>query len=288
MFAYDFDLARTFIYTHARLLERQLFAALFESGSTIAVKTALRAYQNADGGFGNALESDLRTPASQSLAVERAFTILDLINGFDDPMVSLACDWLDTITTPQGGVPFALPSLEGYPHTPWMSADDANAQVNPTAALCGKLLKHRIQHPWVERASAFCWQAIPQLETGSFHDIQPAIEFLEHASSRHAQADAELQRFRAVVARPGVVAFDPYAAGYVKFPLDWAPTPSSYLRGVFDDATIAVHLDALAKRQQADGGWPINWQALSPAAEAEWRGWKTIEALLTLKAYAVT
>jgi hypothetical protein len=286
MFIYDFERARTYIYASARLLDRYLFAALFEGGSIHAVKAALSAYQNADGGFGNALEPDLRTPASQPLAVERAFMILDLIDSFDDPMVAKACDWLNIVTTAQGGLPFALPSLEGYPHAPWMQTGDPIAQVNPTAALCGILLKHHVRHPWVERASAFCWQAIPQLETDFFHEILPAIEFLQHTPDRHSEADAELQRFRGIVARPGVVALDPLASGYVKYPPDWAPTPASFLRPVFDDATLAVHLQALANRQQADGGWPINWTALSPAAEAEWRGWKTIEALLTLHAYA--
>ena len=60
-----FASARTFIYASARLLERQLFAVLFEDDDPRSVISALRAYQNPDGGFGNALESDLRTPVSQ-------------------------------------------------------------------------------------------------------------------------------------------------------------------------------------------------------------------------------
>jgi hypothetical protein len=83
-----------------------------------------------------------------------------------------------------------------------------------------------------------------------------------------------------------VVALDPQAEGYVQFPLEWAPRPDHPLRPIFDDATLQTHLAVLAARQQPDGGWPINWQALSPAAEAEWRGWVTIEALRKLKAYA--
>ena len=79
---------------------------------------------------------------------------LDLVGGFSDAMVLRACDWLDTITTPQGGVPFALPSLEGYPHTAWMDAENTSAQLNPTASLCGLLLKHGVRHPWVEWASS--------------------------------------------------------------------------------------------------------------------------------------
>jgi hypothetical protein len=67
--------------------------------------------------------------------------------------------------------------------------------------------------------------------------------------------------------------------------LNWAPTPQSFCRRLFDDTTIEKHLVTLAKRQQADGGWPISWGAISPAVESEWRGRVTIGALRTLDAY---
>ncbi len=77
------------------------------------------------------------------------------------------------------------------------------------------------------------------------------------------------------------------ASGYVMMPLDWAPAPDSFCRHLFDQTTIDLHLTALVERQQPDGGWPINWEPISPAVELEWRGWKTIEALRVLRAYAV-
>jgi hypothetical protein len=81
------------------------------------------------------------------------------------------------------------------------------------------------------------------------------------------------------------VEFDPQAGGYIKMPLDWAPSPDSPCRVSFDEGTIEQHLNALLHRQGTDGGWPINWDAISPGVELEWRGWKTIEALSILKAY---
>lgn len=281
---YDFERARTFIYSQARLLERQLFAARYEGGSKAAVVSALQAYQNADGGFGNALEPDLRTPASQPLAVERAWVALDWIDAFDEALALRACDWLQTVTTPAGGVPFALASLEGYPHAPWMRPSP-EASLNPTASLCALLLKHGVRHPWLTRATEYCWNALPGFESEQFHDIQPILDFLAHAPGDADRVERETARWIALAARPGVVTLDPQAVGYVKYPLDWAPNPGSPLRSLFSDALIETHLDALAARQQPDGGWPINWQALSPAAEAEWRGWVTLEALNTLQAY---
>ena len=59
------DAAAGFVWRTARLLDRHRFAHLFLDGDRAPVLAALAAYQNPDGGFGNALEPDLRGPASQ-------------------------------------------------------------------------------------------------------------------------------------------------------------------------------------------------------------------------------
>jgi hypothetical protein len=71
-----FDRAREFIYTHARLLERLLFAVKFQKANPAAVGKLIAAYQNPDGGLGNALEPDLRCPESQPLFVDVGLTTL--------------------------------------------------------------------------------------------------------------------------------------------------------------------------------------------------------------------
>jgi len=80
------------------------------------------------------------------------------------------------------------------------------------------------------------------------------------------------------------VALEPGAPGEVHTPLDFAPLPGSPARGLFDEAVIAAHLDHLAAAQLGDGGWMFNWQAWSPAAEREWRGAVTVDALQLLRA----
>ena len=59
-----FTRARNFLQLHARPLEKAFFSLAFEAGSVDPVLTELQKYQNADGGFGLALEPDLRTPKS--------------------------------------------------------------------------------------------------------------------------------------------------------------------------------------------------------------------------------
>lgn len=289
-----FSSAQEFMWKNARLLDRQLFDRLFCGGASQGVVAALRAYQNPDGGFGHALEPDKRCPESQPVDVEQAFHILDWIGAFDDPeisgtvvreMVLPACDFLVSITTPEGGVPFALPSVNDYPHASWWTVEGTPPpNLNPTAGIAGLLLKHQIEHPWLEKAVDYCWQAIEASESNWYHEVVLMVAFLEHAPDR-ARAERNLARIKERIALPGAVELDPQAGGYVKKPLDWAPVPGSLFRSLFDDDTIARHLAALAALQQEDGGWPISWGAVSPGVELEWRGRVTIEALWTLKAY---
>ena len=102
-----FERAETFIWSNARLLERRLFAYHFRGGSRQDVVAALRAYQNEDGGFGQALEPDIRCPDSQPVPVQHALEIMDAV-GPDAEIVRGACDFLTAITTAEGGVPSRL------------------------------------------------------------------------------------------------------------------------------------------------------------------------------------
>jgi hypothetical protein len=283
-----FERAADFIWRNGRLLDRQRLAHLFRGAPSAPVVSALRAYQNADGGFGNALEPDKRCPDSQPVDVEVALRMLDELDDeavWQDPLVERVIDFLVTITSPGGGIPFVLPSVRGYPRAPWWEADDnPPASPNPTAAIVGLLLKHGVRHPWVERATDYCWRVISERSTEEVHEIAAILTFLESSPDRPC-AEKELDRIAERLFAANLVELDPEATGYVKKPLDWAPTPKSWCRRLFDDQVIAAHLDALAARQQLDGGWTISWPPVSPLCELEWRGYATVDALKTLRGY---
>ena len=148
----------------------------------------------------------------------------------------------------------------------------------------GLLLKHGVRHPWVERASDYCWQAISEGSSEEVHELAAILTFLENAPDR-PRAENELDRIGERLRAAKLVELDPAATGYVRKPLDWAPTPTSWCRRLFDDRVIEAHLDALVGRQQADGGWTITWPPISQLVELEWRGFLTLDALKTLRAY---
>ena len=283
-----FRRAADFIWRNARLLDRHRFAHLFLGAPAAPVVGALRAYQNADGGFGNALEPDKRCPDSQPVDVEVALRILDEIDDeavWHDSLVERALEFLDRITTPEGGIPFVLPSVRAYPRAPWWEADDnPPASPNPTAAIVGLLRKHGVRNPWIDRATDYSWRAVSAGSTEEVHELAAILTFLEYSVDR-ARAGRELDRIGARLFAAKLVELDPDASGYVKKPLDWAPTPTNWCRPLFSDDVMAAHLDALEARQQPDGGWSISWPPVSPLCELEWRGAVTVDTLKTLRAF---
>lgn len=268
-----FSRAAEFIWKNARLLERRLFAFHFTGGSRAPVLSALNAYQNEDGGFGNALEPDIRCPDSQPVPVQHGFEILGAV-GFDPVAVHRACDFLGTITTDEGGVPFVLPSVRNYPHAPWWETGDSPpAALNPTASIVGLLYQNGFSHPWLEGATPYCWKRLPQSPLQDPYEVAAIVRFLEYVPDR-ARAEEAFERVDRRLQEPDLS----------KMVLRWAETPGSYARRFFSSSAVEAGLDELVAGQQEDGGWLIDWPPLSPGCEVEWRGWVTLAALLTLRA----
>lgn len=280
------DAAEGFLLRNARLIDRLRFAHLFRDGSAEAVHAALTAYRNDDGGFGNALEPDLRGAASQPQPVEVAFHLLDELSPdlpFDGPLVQAACDYLVSISTDAGGVPFVLPSVVGTPAAPWwLEPTEHPADLNPTAPIAGLLHKHGVRHPFVDRATEFSWTALDALTDTNPYEARAILPFLDHVADRD-RAEATFARLAPMIAPH--VTLDPHATGEAHFPLDFAPTPGGFGRRLTDDATIETHLDALVDAQDADGAWRPNFPAWTPVTSFEWSGHLTVSRLATLRAY---
>src|SRR5436309_3174930 len=105
----DIAAVSDFLAAHARLLDRQRFRHLIGDGDPNATLAALEAYRNTDGGFGAGLEPDLRSAESQPGPALHAFEVFTDIAPATSPRAVELCDWLSSVTLPDGGLPFALP-----------------------------------------------------------------------------------------------------------------------------------------------------------------------------------
>lgn len=278
-----FDLAKRFIHSHARLLERLLFSIRFEEGEPASVGRLIAAYQNPDGGLGHALEPDVRCAESQPLFVEVGLSALHDA-GVRDREISLSiCAFLDGISDAEGLVPVLLPSAFRSTRAPhWQAA--APPGLNPTAGICGLLHYQGVEHPWLARATRSCCELLFQYPPREAHALLCAAHLVEHLPDEEMAA---LVSERIALALPKASFFVPQAPvwTYGLTPLHFAPTPGSRWRQLFTDDQIQGHLDHLTALQKEDGGWPITWDAPGPAATSEWRGRWTLDAVSTLVAY---
>ncbi len=285
----DFDAAAGFIAGHARVLDRRVFGRLFQGGTAGPVRDAVAAYRNADGGFGHGLEPDLRTAGSQPAAVEMALRILDLADAWDDNLARAAVDWLAAVAPAEGGAATVEPTVADGPHAPWWVPEDGHpASLIQTGQLAGVLHARGFAHPWLDRATELMWRRIDQLAEGRPAELNAyhmfgVLTFLQHVPDR-GRVEQACRGVVPLLFDHGLVALDPAAAGEVHTPLDFAPLPDSIARPFFEETVIAAHLDRLAAGQLADGGWMFNWPSWSPAAEADWRGFLTVDALRVLRA----
>ncbi len=283
----DFDAAAGFIAANARVIDRRRFQRLFGGGPAGPVRDAVAAYRNDDGGFGHALEPDCRAPGSQPVAVEMALRVLHEADAWDAALVRGACDWLVTVEPAEGGAAFveADPeALGNWPHAPWWVPEEGHpASLIATGLISGTLHARRFSHPWLERATEAMWHRIGSLTEPGGYEMFGVLKFLQYVPDRD-RAGKMFDRVGPLIIDRDLVAMDPEAPGEVHYPLDFAPEPDSLARSLFDDVTIKAHLDHLAQAQRGDGGWTFNWLAWSPAAEREWRGYLTVDALRILRA----
>jgi hypothetical protein len=281
----ELNAASAFLHSTARVLERRRFAHMFEGASAEPVLHALRAYRNDDGGFGHSIEPDMRAPSSQPVGVHTVLEIMHEVGVNDDQIIAAAGDWLTTITREDGGIPFVLEDAMAYPHAPWWQYENESSAIQ-TPINAAAFHRLGAQHPWLDRADEFCFRQIAELDLSGLttepgYALQFGVAFL-NATPDAARAEAALDALAPALAPLATAEPDPSAE--VTSPLDLAPDPGARSRRLFDDATIAHHLDALEAAQQDDGGWRVTWPDWNAAAALEWRGVATMHALRLLRA----
>jgi hypothetical protein len=282
----DLNAAADFMATHARVLDRRRFELRTGGADTAGVLAALDGYRNPDGGYGWGLEADLRAPDSQPGAAAHAFEAFEDVAPARSPHAAALCDWLDTITLGDGGLPFTLPLSTPAGSAPWWQSGDpttSSLQITSfTVAAAHRVGAHDpavAAHPWLARATAYCLDAIAALDEAPFaYVLAFCIQLLDVVDE-----PALLAKLGEHVPADGRLAVTGGTDDEALNPLDISPHPDRPSRELFAADVIAADLERLAADQHDDGGWDVDYLVISPAGKLDWRGIATIRAIDTLK-----
>lgn len=274
--------ARQFIFANARLLDRHRVAVLLDGSPANAVVQALRPYRNSDGGFGNALEPDVRTPDSETTAALHGLEVLAEVDALEDPMVAGAAAWVAAVADPDGGVPFVLPGAAQYPRGRWMVPSDGGSHL--TFGLAAVLSTAAVSSDWLATATRWCWQRLEQPGELGGYWLKYALDFLD-ATPDDERARATIERLRPLLRDDGTVPVPGGAADEKLTPLTLSSRPGRRSRTLFADTQVTADLDNLEHGQQDDGGWTFDFLSWSSGQTVEWRGLITLRALATLHAH---
>jgi hypothetical protein len=286
----DLPAALSFMASHARPLDRRRLELLLDEGDAGPVLAALDGYRNSDGGYGWGLEPDLRASESQIGGAYHAFEGFAEVAPATSPRALELCDWLASVALPDGGLPFGLPMSNPAGSAPfWAQADPTVSSLQLSAFVTGtaqRVAAHDpavAAHPWLARATDYCLAAIDALGAAPFAiELAAAVQFLDAVHSVRPEAAALLERLGRHIPADGLVPVTQGAEGETMRALDFAPYPGRPARALFSQEAIDTDLRRLANGQEEDGGWRVDFQNYSPAAELEWRGYMTVRAVAIL------
>ncbi len=266
--------ARDFVYRKGTLLERALFAWLFEGGRLERLQQIILCYKNPDGGFGHGLEHDIKAPQSHPLALEY---LLGMMKHAGVPAGSIfagASDWLEARMDEQGNLRNP-PETRQYPLEPWWR--EMGGQTMPDS-IVGNLMRYSAATPsLINKTKAW---ALANYTPEKVKDNN-WLFMAYHAFDYFFAIDdlPELQDLRRatvdnIVACALAAPENQYDSLFV-----FAPTPDSMIARALPPGLADRFLDALSNAQQAEGHW------LDQHNLPQWYPMTTINVLLALKRY---
>jgi len=280
----DIDAAERFVLANARLLDRHRLAVLLHGAPVEPVLDALRAYRNPDGGFGHALEPDIRAPTSEPSSTLHALVVLAEVGALEDPIVGEAAAWVASIAERDGGVPFSLPAAAAHPHAPFLSLPPSLGGSFFTLALAGLLWEAGSNEPWLERATDWSWERLEEPGNLEAYGVKCALDFLDRVPDETRAYEA-IERLRPHQEADGSIPVRGGAENERLTALTLSARPGLRSRALFTGDQIEADLDGVEEGQQEDGGWMFDFGVWSTGQLAECRGLVTLLALATLDAH---
>lgn len=300
-----FRQVESWILRNGRPLEAARYAMHFQGEGPERFLELLRLYQNADGGFGHALEPDGWNPHSTPYCTLNALNLLSEagVDNYAHPLYQGALAYLASGDSFEDGLwLFSVPSSNDSPHAPWWGYDislNQTENLGLSSALAAFVLSAcPADTPLYQTALAIARRAYERLMSGATPGVMGIDGFM--ALRPHWQALSIAENPNAVdgVLRALV------NASIVRDPALWeqyVPRPSAAIHSpdspfyAENRADLEKELDYLiATLPREDDVWPINWcwfqeQEHYPKAfaisESWWKAWKAIDKLRLLRAF---
>ncbi len=266
--------ARDFVYSNGTLLERALFAWLFDDGPLERLHQIILCYKNPDNGFGHGLEHDLKAPQSNPLALEYLLGVMKHVGVPPGSLLAGTADWLESQMDERGNL-LNPPETRDYPLAPWWR--EQGGQTMPDS-IVGNLIRFDSATPsLIDKTARWALDYYT-------HDKIRGNEWLfmaYHAFDYFFAIDEfpDLARFRNATIE-NIVAC---AASAPENQLDsifvFAPRPDSMIARALPEGLLERSLDLLSNAQQDDGHWRDQHNL------PQWYPMTTINVLLALKRY---
>ena len=289
--------AAEFLRVQARPLEVARFEGIFNRSRDADVLDELRKFQNSDGGFGHALEADLRAPESSALCTSVAFQIIrDHQIPREHVVVQRGIQYLmETLDQSEAHWRIIPKSAESSPHAPWWKQEGREDEykgfsLNPTAEILGYLLDYgdatirgeRIISEITDRVV----DSLHSLKSVEMHDLLCCLRLLdsEHLPSSVREClQSELGRLIPEAVTTATEQWREYGLR----PLLVIRRPDSpFINGL--EKAVSLNLDFELEEQDSNGSWSPTWSwgsnhpELWKRAKQEWSGVLTLDKLIIL------
>lgn len=283
-----------YIENNTRPLDKAFYNFQMHDGSADAVFAELSKYQNGDGGFGNALEPDMRQPQSTSIATWFAFQyIKQITDQSDHEVVRKALNYFtQTFDEEKFCWPVVVPEVDQHPHAPWWNYDSAIAHFgwgNPAAEVLGLFIHYgnESHQNLIARLTNKALERIEEVPPSDFHEV-----FCFKALYDLAENDLQNQLKEPLtnLIKQAVSTNPDEWTDYVATPLKFLNGPDDSFVSLFDQSLIKQNIEFVLSKLQNDH-WEPNWswQEQYPqdweVAKQEWSGELTVRNAIQLQKF---
>lgn len=287
-----------YISASARPIDRSLFEFLEGQQDASRILEALAAYQNDNGGFGHALEPDLRTPHSSALATSVAFQYLVAVDApATNELVGTGVRYLvESLDSSAYRWQTIHPSTNDYPSAPWWDYQRSLRSTewgNPSAEILGYLLRfaelvndESLLASLRERALV----RLSQIDQPDFHELLCYKRLFEQAdTATKARLFPKLSALMVKSVEPDPRKWTSYQATPLTF-VDW---PESPFASLFDWALLEADFERLLGSTVDGDHWEPSWSWNNTfpdewkMAKREWSGKLTVQNLRVLQSFGV-